>query len=256
MNIVACYKIVRDEQDAQVNADGTLSFDHAVLKIGDYDLNAIEAGAQLVQAAEGSRLIALTAGGGAVDDSKIRKSVLSRGPQENVAVKDEALANASAYPTALVLAAAVRAIGDVDLVLCGEGSADLYAQQVGVQLGEQLGWPTINGASAVSVDGGMATIQRTIGNVVQTLEVALPAVVSVSSDINKPRIPSMKDILQAGKKPSRTLTLADLGISGLNDPLETVSTLVPAQKERACEVTEGADADTIAAFFAKIAERL
>ena len=47
MNIVVCYKIVPDEQDAVVQADRTLSFERAALKIGDYDLNAVAAGAQL-----------------------------------------------------------------------------------------------------------------------------------------------------------------------------------------------------------------
>ena len=65
MNIVVCYKIVPDEQDAVVQADRTLSFERAALKIGDYDLNAVEAGAQLATA-HGASLICPTAGGDAV----------------------------------------------------------------------------------------------------------------------------------------------------------------------------------------------
>ena len=138
MNIVVSYKIVPDEQDAVVQADRTLSFERAALKIGDYDLNAVEAGAQLASAS-GASLVSLTAGGDPVEDSKLKKAILARGPHENVAVKDASLPEAGSAVTARVLAAAVKQLDDVSLVLCGEGSADRYAQQVGVQLGELLG---------------------------------------------------------------------------------------------------------------------
>ena len=118
MNIVVCYKIVPDEQDAVVQADRTLSFERAALKIGDYDLNAVEAGAQLA-AAHGASLVSLTAGGDPVEDSKLKKAILARGPHENVAVKDASLPEAGSAVTARVLAAAVKQLDDVGLVLCG-----------------------------------------------------------------------------------------------------------------------------------------
>ena len=96
MNIVACYKIVYDEQDVVVKPDRTLSFERAALKIGDYDLNAVEAGAQLAVEHDAT-LIGLTAGGDSVMDSKIRKAILARGPQENVAVRDDALDMAGSF---------------------------------------------------------------------------------------------------------------------------------------------------------------
>ena len=155
MNIVVCYKIVPDEQDAVVQADRTLSFERAALKIGDYDLNAVEAGAQLASAS-GASLVSLTAGGDPVEDSKLKKAILARGPHENVAVKDASLPEAGSAVTARVLAAAVKQLDDVSLVLCGEGSADRYAQQVGVQLGELLGLPTVNAVSSIELDDGVA----------------------------------------------------------------------------------------------------
>ncbi|MBR3257918.1 MAG: putative electron transfer flavoprotein FixA [Eggerthellaceae bacterium] len=255
MKIVTCYKIVRDEQDIQQNADRTLAFDHAALKIGDYDLNPIEAGVQLASAT-GATVVSLTAGSSEVEDSKIRKSVLSRGPQENVAIKDTALASCGAFVTATVLAQAIRTIGDVEVVLCGEGSADLYAQQVGVQLGEMLGMPTVNGVSAITIEDGTAKLERTVGAEVEMLEVPLPVAIMVSSDINRPRIPTMKDILSAGKKPSKVLGMGDLGINLPADPLLTVSTLAPERKARQAEFFEGDDRETVTAFFARVSERL
>ena len=245
MNIVVCYKIVPDEQDAVVQADRTLSFERAALKIGDYDLNAVEAGAQLASAS-GASLVSLTAGGDPVEDSKLKKAILARGPHENVAVKD----------ASLVLAAAVKQLDDVSLVLCGEGSADRYAQQVGVQLGELLGLPTVNAVSSIELDDGVAHVERTVGAVVERLDVPLPAVLSVVADMNTPRIPSMKDILGAGKKPSRVLSFEDVGFDGFDEAIDVVSTLAPEQRDRACEILEGDDDETIQAFAARVRERL
>lgn len=255
MNIIACYKIVPDEQDAVVAADRTLSFDRAALKIGDYDLNAIEAGAQLA-AAHDAKLTSLTIGGGNVEDSKLKKSILARGPEENLAIKDEAFIQAGNTLTARALAAAIGHIGAYDLVLCGEGSADLYSQQVGVQLGELLGVPTINAISAIEIDGATAKVERTLGNQVETLEVPLPAVLSVVADMNTPRIPSMKDILSAGKKPSSVMSSEEIGLGDMTDIIEVQSTLAPEQKDRACEISEGDDEETIKAFIATIEAQL
>lgn len=255
MNIIACYKIVPDEQDAVVGADRTLSFDRAALKIGDYDLNAVEAGAQLA-ASCGAKLISVTVGGDAVEDSKLKKAILARGPEENLAVKDASFTHAGSTLTARALKAAIEHIGDSDLVLTGEGSADRYAQQVGIQLGEMLGLPVINAVSAIELDGSVARVERVVGNQVERLDVPLPAVLSVVADMNTPRIPSMKDILSAGKKPSKVVTATEIGLDDLSENLETVSTLAPAQKDRACTILEGEDEESVKAFLANIQAQL
>ena len=255
MNIVVCYKIVPDEQDVVVQADRTLSFERAARKIGDYDLNAVEAGAELAEA-HGASLVCLTAGGDAVEDTKLKKAILARGPQENVAVKDASLPEAGSMKTARVLAAAIKQLDSADLVLCGEGSADRYAQQVGVQLGELLGLPVINAVSSIELADGVAHVERTVGNVVELLDVPLPAVLSVVADMNTPRIPSMKDILGAGKKPSRVLSLDDIAFEDAPEPVDEVSTLAPEQRDRACEVLEGSDDEIIQAFITRLREKL
>lgn len=251
MNIVVCYKIVPDEQDAVIASDRSLSFERAALKIGDYDLNAVEAGAQLA-ALHDAKLTCVTIGGSSVEDSKLKKSILARGPVENFAVKDEVLVHAGSTLTARVLKMAIERIDSPDLILCGEGSADLYSQQVGIQLGELMGLPTINAVSAIEIDGALAHVERTVGNQIEKLDVPLPAVLSVVADMNEPRIPSMKDILSAGKKPSTVIDAAELGFADFSEHLETVSTLAPEQKDRAHEIIEGDSEEAVSAFLDKV----
>ena len=138
MKIIACYKIVPYEQSIGISSDGSLNFDKAELMIGQYDLNAIEAGAQLVEKC-GGELTALTVGTQEVENSKMRKGVLSRGPANCVTVCDPSLKDADSSTTSAALAQVITSRGEFDLVICGEGSSDLYAQQVGVQLGERRG---------------------------------------------------------------------------------------------------------------------
>ena len=102
-------------------------------------------------------------------------------------VKDEACAAADSYAIAQVLKAGVLNIGDADLVICGEGSGDIYAQQVGPMLGALLGWPTVNAVNKVTAADGKVIVERGLENDVEVLEVALPAVISVTADINVPR---------------------------------------------------------------------
>lgn len=201
MNIFVAAKVVPDDQDIRVAADRSLDFSKAKPTISAYDLNAIEAAAQLAAANEGSVVKVVSAGSTSIDDSKLKKNLLARGTDELVMVADDALQGADARQTARVLAAAIKAQGDCDLVICGDGSADEYAQQVDVQLACELDVPVVTSAARIEVKDGLLEVERVLEDEVQTVQVALPAVVSVVPDIALPRIPGMKDILQAGKKP-------------------------------------------------------
>ena len=229
MNTVACYKITPDNQDVAVAPDGSIDLAHAAMVLGEYDLMAIEEAAKVAEATEG-RAVLLTAGCEALGDTKLVKAALSRGASELYSVSDPALADADAFQTATVLAAALGKM-EYDLVICGEGSADRYEQQVGSLLGSLLGLPVVNAVSSIEPRDGSVVVERALENEVEVLEVALPAVVSVTTDINLPRIPQLKDILAAGKKPVTTWTLDEVG--GLSSAcVETVSVKAPGNVER------------------------
>ena len=242
MNIVACYKIVPDAQDIEVGADGALRLDRAQWVLGEYDLVAIEAAAQLAAATDGSAVL-LSAGGEKLNDTKLVKAALSRGADELYRVVDPALEDADAFQTASVLAAALRKI-DFDLVVCGEGSADRYSQQVGLLVGALLGLPVVNATGSVRAEGDALLVERVLENEVEVLEIAPPAVVSMTSDAVLPRIPQLKDILAAGKKPVTTWSLDEVG--GIPEsPMETVSVKAPASIARKGIVLEGATDENI-----------
>ena len=248
MNIVAAFKVVPDDQDIQVSADGTLDYSKAKNTVSAYDLNAIEAAAQLAAANEGSNVVAVTVGGADIDDSKLKKNVLARGVDELYMTADDACKGLDARGTAAALAELVSKVGGFDVVLCGDGSADNYAQQVDVQLADALGLPVVTAVSAVSVEGAVATCDRMLETQLQTVQVDLPAVISVVPDIALPRIPGMKDILAAGKKP--------MGVAGADgayeSALEVLSCKAPEQAERKLEVMDASEDGAIEKFAAAL----
>ena len=234
MNIVAAFKVVPDDQDIQVSADGTLDYSKAKNTVSAYDLNAIEAAAQLAAANEGSNVVAVTVGGADIDDSKLKKNVLARGVDELYMTADDACKGLDASATAVALAELVSKVGDFDVVLCGDGSADNYAQQVDVQLAAKLGLPVVTAATKITAKDGALEVERTLEDVVEVVEVPLPAVVSVAPDIALPRIPGMKDILAAGKKPSSVNAASDVAAA----VVDVVETKAPQQAERKMEVLD------------------
>lgn len=242
MKTVACYKVSPDNRDAVVAPDGGISFDRAAMALGDYDLMAIEAAVSLAEATEGACSL-LSVGGSKIDDSKLFKGALSRGASELVCVIDDELADADAFQTASALAEALGKI-EYDLVVFGEGSADQYAQQVGSLVGAILGVPTLNAVSAIEPQESGVRVKRTLENEVETIDVELPAVVSVTTDINLPRIPKMKDILAAGKKPITKLSSAEVG-GAAPTGVELVSVKAIQDVERKNVVYEGTTEENV-----------
>ncbi|EDA0855201.1 electron transfer flavoprotein FixA [Salmonella enterica] len=248
MKIITCYKCVPDEQDIAINnADGTLDFSKADSKISQYDLNAIEAACQLKQQLGDAQVVAMSVGGKALTNAKGRKDVLSRGPDELIVVIDDQFEQALPQHTAAALAAAAQKSG-FDLLICGDGSSDLYAQQVGLLVGEALNIPAINGVSKIlSLTDSTLTVERELEDEVETLSIPLPAVIAVSTDINTPQIPSMKAILGAAKKPVQVWSPADIGLNSVPE-YSAQQVAAPKQRERQRVVIEGDGEEQIAAF--------
>lgn len=247
MKIIVGCKLVPEEQDIVVQADGSLDTSRATPKISQFDLNAIEAAVEMKALAGEAQIIALSVGDKALENSKVRKDILSRGPDILTAVIDDSLKGALPEQTSAVMARAANELG-FDLILCGDGSGDLYAQQVGTRLGGALlNVATVSGVSKfVSVVDNKLVVERALESEVEVLEVTLPAVISVSADINTPAIPGMKAILGAGKKPVEVMTPAALAVAASGDAVELLEIKAPKQKERMNIIIEGDAEEKIA----------
>jgi len=178
-------------------------------KIGEYDRNAIEEAVRQRDAGGGGNVIGVTVG--TPESAKGVKDGLSRGMDQAFFVSDPSFKDLEPSQTAAILAEVIRArIPQYDLIACGEGSSDLYAQQVGPRLAELLGIPCVCFVQKLSIEGGRLRAERRVEDGVEVIEAPLPALVTVLPDINTPRIPGVRDTLMAGKKPVITVKRDEL----------------------------------------------
>jgi len=246
MRIVVAYKWTRDPQEATVRADGTVDWSRAKPGLSAYDPVAMELARQLAETA-GAELIGVTAGGKGVAAPIASKAALSRGLDRVVIVEDASLAEASRSELAAVLAEMIRHIGDVDLVITGDSSVAVAAKMVPTVLAGELGWPAVAEATSVSGKAGALRVERAIPGGVQVLEVSGPAVLAASADAAVPRVPGMKQLLAAAKKPVELLELAALKVPPSSAVMTVTGRSRPERKARKGQLIDTTDPAAAAA---------
>jgi len=178
-------------------------------KISDFDKNALEEAVRLKEKL-GGEIVTVTASG---EDAKTSiREALAIGADKGYFINDEALLDSDTLATSFVLAEAVRKIGQFDLILCGEASIDGFSAQVGPRIAELLNIPVITYARKISLEGNVVTVERTLEDRYETVKTKTPAIVTVTKEINEPRIPSLMAIMKASKKEIVTWKLADINV--------------------------------------------
>lgn len=252
MKIVVACKWAPNPQDATVGPDGAVDWSRAKPAVSEYDPVAVEVGRRLADET-GAELIGTVVGGPDAASAMARKSVLSRGLDRLVVLADPATEGSGTTVTGLALAALVAHIGDVDLVLAGDSSVDVGAQLVPAVLAGALGRPALLGVTAVQGTAGALRVERTLPGGSEVLAVTGPVVLAVTADAVVPRVPGMKDILSAGKRPTEVLDLAALAgparllPDGLPAEPAVVGSAPPALRARRRQVVDGSDPSAAAA---------
>jgi electron transfer flavoprotein beta subunit len=212
LKIVVCVKQVPDSAAKVVVENGQVSWGDAPLVINPWDEFAVEA-ALVQKEALGGEVTAVTLGN--ENSKEALKHALAMGCGEAILVSDPALASADSQAVARVLAAAVKKIGEVDLVFFGRQAIDGDMGVTAAQTARALGWPALTLVSVISsLDGGSGNIsvERSTEEGRQMVEAKLPAVVSVVKDIGEPRYPSFMGIRKASRATIPTWSLSDLGL--------------------------------------------
>jgi len=210
MKIAVCVKHVPegssrlDPASKRLDRSGEGALNH-------FDANAVEEALRLKGDSE-TEVVVVSMGPEKAADS-LRKA-LAMGADRAVLVSDDALVGSDLVATSKVLAKALEREA-ADLVLFGQQASDGDGAVLWAAVAERLRRPVISQAAELSVDAGVVHVKRQTEFGYDVIEAALPAVVAVSDAINEPRYPSLKGIMGAKKKPSDTVTLADLGLDAV-----------------------------------------
>jgi electron transfer flavoprotein beta subunit len=182
------------------------------------------------------------------------KQALALGADDAVHLLDPAFADADAWITAHALAAAIRRLGPIDLVLAGRQAADWDAGVVALGVAEILGLPSIGFACTVQATAEAIRVERVLQDGFETFECAYPALVTVSNELGEVRKANLRETMRAARKPVAVWSAAEIGLAAEHRaPRRTLARLYVPQKQAQCELIEGA---TAAQRAARLAQRL
>jgi len=176
--------------------------------LNHFDANAVEEALRLK--GDGDTEVVVVSMGPEQAGDSLRKA-LAMGADRAVLISDGAAAGSDLVATSKVLAQALEREG-AELVLFGQQASDADGAVLWAAVAERLQRPVISQAAELSLKGETVHVKRQTEFGYDVIEAPLPAVVAVSDAINEPRYPSLKGIMGAKKKPSETVTLADLGL--------------------------------------------
>ena len=260
MNIVVCIKQVPDTAEVKINPEtGTLIREGVPSIINPFDEYAIEEALCLREKFRGKVTIITMGPPQAI--SALRQAV-AMGADEAVLLSDRVFAGSDTWSTSYTLAAAIRKVGAVDIILCGKQAIDGDTGQVGPGIAVQLGITTLTYVSRIhrvepEPAPGVIEVERSLDEGREIVETRLPALLTVVKDINIPRLAAIADVRRAVRMPIPTWTAADLpgvdprmlGLEG--SPTRVVKIASPPGRALSAEMIPADSADQAASELAE-----
>ena len=260
MNMIVCSKQVLDPEAPPASFKIDAASNKVVPPSGvppvisPFDEQAVEA-ALRIKDSQGGKITVLSLGNDLLRD--VVKKPLSMGADELILLEDEAFEGGDSWSTAYALSMAIKKIGEFDLIFCGRQSADWDAGQVGSGIAELLGIPSVTVAKKVELVDGKARVERVISDGYQVIEVALPALITVSNELGEARYATLKGIMAAAKKQPTIWKPSDIDVDpsqvGAAGRRAKLVKLFQPVREGKCEIVE---ADSPAEAGAGLAVKL
>lgn len=231
--LVPVKRVVDYNVKIRVKTDGTgVELANVKMSMNPFDEIAVEEAVRLKEAGIASEVVAVSCGVGACQETL--RTAMAIGADRGILVETDA----ELQP--LAVAKILKALCEKEqpqAVICGKQAIDDDSNQTGQMLAALMGWPQATFASKVVVADGKATVTREIDGGLETLEIALPAVVSTDLRLNEPRYATLPNIMKAKKKPLDTIKVADLGVD-VAPRLKTLKVAEPAKREAGVRVPD------------------
>lgn len=240
---------------------GRIDRSSAEAEINPFDLNALEAAVQ-VKEKVGGRVLAISMG--PPQAISALRDAISRGADDAILIEDKRFAGADTWATSYTLAQAIRKTGDFHLIFCGEKTVDGDTGQVGAEVAEKLNIPHVYYVSKiknVTVEG--ITLVSEMDDALYVVESGFPLLVSVTKDVNKPRLPTLREKLRAMKTEVKIWHYEDMSeflnpekVGYIGSPTSVHKVIVPKEKERRGRIFKNVDEAIPAILEALERERL
>jgi len=257
MNIIVCIKQVPGTTEVKINKEtNTLMRDGVESIINPFDTYAVEEGVRLRERF-GGKVTALTMGPPQAENAL--RETIEVGVDEGILVSDRAFAGSDTLATSYVISKAIAKIGEYDLVIVGKQTMDGDTGQVGPGVAERLGIPFIGYVSEVmGIADGVMKAKRMIDEGHEIVETPIPCVISVSKEINIPRLPSIRGKMKAKSAKFANWSAAEIGIEenkvGTAGSPTWVMQIFSPQRECRSEILEGDSAQKVAVLCERLSE--
>lgn len=235
MNIVVCIKQVPGTTKVQINPEtGTLIRDGVEAVVNPFDEYAIEEALRIKDRVPGSTVKVITMGPPQAEVAL--RTAISMGADEGFLISDRAFAGSDTWATSYTVSNGIKALGPVDLIICGKQAIDGDTAQVGPGVAEMLNMPFVAWVRKVEeVDASHIRVERLMEDGYEVVEMALPALITVVKEINTPRMASLKGKMKAKSAKITALNTqnmqldpARLGLKG--SPTQVLRSFVPQRK--------------------------
>lgn len=244
MNIVVCLKQVPDTNEVRINQEtGTLIRDGVPSIINPDDKNALE---EALKMKDEIGAVVKVVSMGPPQAKNVLKEALAMGADEAYLISDRAFGGSDTWATSTIIASAIEKIGNYDVIFCGRQAIDGDTAQVGPEVAEFLGVPQVTYAKEVKIEDNKLLVTRYTETGDYLIEVKMPVLITAIKELNNPRYPNVKGILEnynIGDEKITVLTLSDLNVDttqiGLKgSPTNVYKSFVPV-KDKHNEIIEG-----------------
>ena len=259
MNIVVCVKQVPASNEARMDpVTNTVIRENVESILNPFDAVAVEEAVRLKARCDGSSVMAISMG--VPSAAQMLRGVIAVGVDQAMLLTDRAFAGADTWATANALASAIGILPQPDLILCGRMATDGDTAQVGPMLAEVLDIPHVTDVAEIVEAGEHSVVVRKLtDDGYQVLQVPLPALLSVTKEINVPRLPSSAGVLRGAEAEVQICSAAQLGVDparvGLAGSVtKVVRTMRPDHRVKS-EVLEGSVPEQARALLERLREK-
>ena len=209
MEIVVCIKQVPDTTEVKIDpVTNTLIRQGVPSIVNPFDKNALEAALQL-KAKYSGRITVLSMG--PMQTKEALKECLAMGADEAILMSDRAFGGSDTLATSNTLAAGIKKIGKVDLIICGKQAIDGDTAQVGPEIAEHLDLTQVTCVAKIEhVEGNIIRVQREHEEGYEVIDAQMPTLLTVVKSINEPRTATVKGVMKANRKEITVWTVDDI----------------------------------------------
>ena len=210
MNIIVCIKQVPNTTDVRIDpVTNTLIRDGVESVINPFDAYAIEEAVRIKERCSGGKVTVITMGPPQAENAL--REAISLGCDEGILISDRKFAGSDTWATSYTLSAAIRKIGDYDVILCGKQASDGDTAQVGPGISAHLDIPQVTYVKKIAeISAEKAKVERMTEEGYDVVETPLPCLFTVVKEINTPRMPSLKGMMRAKSAKPLKWTADDL----------------------------------------------